>query len=352
MEQGFPPESLVGPFPVRAVVLHVVMAGLLVSAVAGLFLAGRRAVKREELYGWMLLALITPIAASFVAASQPHHIRHEASRLIAFYVLLVWGVALTGMVLNHIRLRRQKQGSPFWWVCISLFLLGVLITAALPSTPAAREAARRSQCKNNLKVIGLAIHNYADVSADMFPAATAGDPAVSWRVNLLPFMDRPDLHEQYQHNRPWDDEANEPVAREYVDGLACPSSPQQMDETGRRYTAYVMPTGPGTVSPIAGAVPRDSLSDGTENTLLVVEACGLEVVWTEPRDFDVAQQPVHINLKGEGKTDSPGLMSSYHARGAQAVFADGRVRFISQNTDPAVLRALTTTSGGEAIPEL
>ena len=77
----------------------------------------------------------------------------------------------------------------------------------------------------------------------------------------------------------------------------------------------------------------------------------LNVVWTEPRDFDVSREPIGVNLGGTGRTDSPGMLSSYHAYGAHAVFADGSVRFIPETIDPQVLRALTTIASGDHMPE-
>ena len=353
MQQGFPSEDMLGALPARVVVLHAVMAGLLISAVVGLFVAGRGKAKRGEVFYWLTLALLTPIAASFVVGQQPSYARGETAPFIAGYVLLVWFMAWIGMVLNHRRLVEQQQGSPFWWVCISLFFLGIVITLSLPQTPAAREAARRSQCRNNLKQIALALHNYADVTSGMFPAAATGTPAVSWRVTVLPFLNTVngvELRRRYQLDLAWDDAANEPIAQTANSELTCPSNPSGMDDRERYYTAYVMPTGAGTISPDVQGTYRDDIPDGTANTMLVVEACGLEIVWTEPRDIDVTQQPVHINLKGQGKTDSPGLMSSYHLNGAHATFVDGSVRFISQNIDPNVLRAMTTMNGGEPLP--
>ena len=112
-----------------------------------------------------------------------------------------------------------------------------------------------------------------------------------------------------------------------------------------------MVTGPGSFSAGTRSIVPHDIKDGAANTLAVVEASGLNVVWTEPRDFDVARQPVGVNLKGLGRTDSPGLMSSYHQAGAQGAFADGSVRFINENIDPRVLKALTTIDSGDVVKE-
>ena len=193
------------------------------------------------------------------------------------------------MAVSHVRLRKQQQGSPFWWVCGSLVLLGGLIAVSLPSVPMAREAARRSQCKNNLKQIALAVHNFMDASGGAFPVAASGDPPVSWRVELLPYLDRASLVGMYHRDQTWDHADNEPVAKTSVSGLMCPSSRDSCDKAGWFYSRYVMLTGPGTVSPGNTDVRKADVTDGMANSMLVAEACGLEIVWTSPRDFDVSR---------------------------------------------------------------
>ena len=88
---------------------------------------------------------------------------------------------------------------------------GVLVALLLPAVQAAREAARRSQCTNNLKQIVLALHNYHDVYK-CFPSAVltdeSGRPIRSWRVAILPFMEQQALYKQYDFNQPWDSPRN------------------------------------------------------------------------------------------------------------------------------------------------
>lgn len=88
-------------------------------------------------------------------------------------------------------------------------------------------------------------------------------------------------------------------------------------------------------------------SDGASNTAIVAEACGQQIVWTEPRDIELTDENLGINLPGHKSGQSIGSWSSYHQNGAHTVLADGSVRFLSVNTDPRVLRAITTVNGGE-----
>ena len=110
-----------------------------------------------------------------------------------------------------------------------------------------------------------------------------------------------------------------------------------------------MPTGPRTVGESSTGTMIQSMTDGTSNTLLVVEACGAQIVWTEPRDVDVAAQPTGINLKGAKPQQSAGWLSSYHSHGTQVLMGDGSVKFLSQRTDPSVLKKLATKDGGEEV---
>jgi prepilin-type processing-associated H-X9-DG protein len=152
----------------------------------------------------------------------------------------------------------------------------------------------------------------------------------------------------YDPTQTWDSPANEPVAKEVIVGFVCPSKFAVEDKFGRFYTDYVMLTGPGTFWRAEKPQTREKIIAGESNTLAVVEAWGLNIVWTEPRDADVTELPIGINLTGEGKLDSRGIASSEHSHGTHALFADGRARFLNENIDPQVLKALTTVAGSKA----
>ena len=169
-------------------------------------------------------------------------------------------------------------------------------------------------------------------------------------MNCLPHFgpELTSLSNLYDPAQAWDSPANTPVAKEAVVGFVCPSKYPIEDDTGRFYTGYVMLTGPGAFSTADKPLSRKMIRDGESNTLAVVEAWGLNIVWTEPRDADVAELPIGINLADNGKLGSRGIASSKHPHGTNVLFADGRARFLNENIDPQVLKALTTRAGGEA----
>lgn len=353
MEHDFPPGSNWNSVSGSAIAIHVLMLALVLSSIAGLFWTRRRPATASDLWGWVTMIIIAPIGAVFVRSMLGYYAKTAATPFLVGYVLFVWLVSLAGFFRSHISLKRQGLSSAGGCVFASLLALGLLMTALLPAVPQAREAARRSQCKNNLKQIGLALHNFVDEHGE-FPHASAGNPTVSWRVQILPHFDQHNLFEKYDQKTPWDSETNDPIARTQVSGMSCPSrrTPSNgASEDGRIFTDYTMLTGPGTISDHFEPRNPAGIKDGASNTLAVVEAAGLNIIWTEPRDASVNREPLGINFKGKGNYDSPGLMSSWHVGGAQATFADGSVRFINQDIDPAVLKALTTVDGGEQLPQ-
>lgn len=353
MEHGFPPGSASSGMTAGAIVFHLAMLMLAVGSVGGLFLTRKRIATGSDIWMWGLVIFAAPIAVFMVVPTLGRFAREAAAPFVLWYILFVWAVSFTGMVRSHRFIRRQQKSSPLWYSIISLAILGVLITMSLPAVPHAREAARRAQCQNNVKQLATALHNYR-VKHETFPLAVTGSPVVSWRVQLLPFYDRQTLYEQYDLDAAWSSEQNEPLSRIVVSSLRCPSRRLPVggvDEQGRCFTDYAMLTGDNSFSDNIKPRTLEGITDGESNTLALVEATGLNIIWTEPRDAKVGRDPLGINLKGTGTHDSPGLMSSWHPGVAHAAFVDGSARHINQNIDSAVLKALTTVNGGEIIPE-
>ena len=217
----------------------------------------------------------------------------------------------------------------------------VLVALLLPAVQAAREAARRAQCVNNLKQIGLAMLNYESAMGS-FPGAAVvdkqGKPLLSWRVAILPFLEQAPLYNKFKLDEPWDSPHNKELIQYMPSVYACPSNGPPA-EPG--LTPYQVFAGPGSLfSP--GKPPRIvDVTDGTSNTLMVVEAAR-PIPWTKPDDlpFDIAQNFRPAALFGAG---------SKHPGGFNALFADGSVRFLKITINPVVLKALITRSGGEVI---
>lgn len=224
---------------------------------------------------------------------------------------------------------------------------GLLVALLLPAVQSARGAARRMQCSNNLKQIGLALHNYHDVHKCFPPAYIAdknGKPMHSWRVMILPYIEESALYDQYNFDEPWDSPNNMAVAAQMPDVFRCPSSPQI--GTGNE-TNYVVVIGDSKKFPQTLFSPNKGISfgkvtDGTSNTIAVVETA-TPVPWTQPdADLNFSTMQFAINAGANSiSSDHPGV--------ANVLFADGSVRPLSKSVDSRTLRNLIQPADGNVI---
>jgi prepilin-type processing-associated H-X9-DG protein len=232
-------------------------------------------------------------------------------------------------------------------VVVLLFVAG---TAAVmyPAIRAAREAARKSSCTGHLKQFGVAFHYYHEKFGCFPPAFVAdqtGNPMHSWRVLILPFLGDQRLeraYAQYHFNEPWNGPNNRQVAdvidSARINPFACPSS------ISHRETNYVAVVGPETVWPGPKATASDEVTDGTSNTILIVEIADSGMRWMEPRDLTFEQASQDIN-----SSSIKFSLSSNHAGGANTLFCDGSVRFLKDDIPSNLLRKLLTATGGETV---
>lgn len=210
----------------------------------------------------------------------------------------------------------------------------------LPAIDSAREAARRSSCNCNLKQFGIALHNYLDTYGCLPPAYIAdshGRPMHSWRVLLLPYLEGKQIFQTYDFNEPWDGPHNRLLADQMPKSFRCPSD--SVSKPGE--TSYALVVGPATMWPEGDAIPFRNVSDGSENTLAIVEVAGAGIHWMEPRDV-----PINVAKAGIGKAPKLGICSR-HPGGVQAVFADGSVHFLNETISQADLEALITPADGK-----
>ncbi len=234
---------------------------------------------------------------------------------------------------------KQKKSwkFPLFQVLAILSIIAVMGALLLPAVRQAREPARRSQCKNNLKQIGLALHNYHD-TYNAFPPAyivdADGKRLHSWRTLILPFLDQASLYETFDLSKPWDDPANAKAFATRIGAYQCPSS--KLSETNTTYLAIV--TSNSCLRPTEGRQLRE-ISDGPGNTMMVIEVPVEHAVhWMSPLDAD---EDLVLGIGPETKLD--------HVGGVHALFCDGVVRFISAEMKPDVRRALISVAGGEVI---
>jgi hypothetical protein len=234
-----------------------------------------------------------------------------------------------------------KTGSKFnllhllWIVPVGL----VVIALFIPLPRRAGEAARRTQCKNNLKQIGLALYNYHDIYGAFPPAYTVdsnGKRLHSWRTLILPFIDQVPLHQKIDLTKAWDDPVNAEAAKTPLHVYHCPSAPGPST-----HTSYVVITGADTCFPGAVSKALSEITDGTANTMMAIEVDSERFVpWMSPTDVD---EHFFLNVGPKSKTS--------HAGGLHTLMADGQVRFLSYNLDVKTRRALMTTDAGDTVGE-
>jgi prepilin-type processing-associated H-X9-DG protein len=221
-----------------------------------------------------------------------------------------------------------------------------MLTPLFISVQSARGAARRIQAMNNLKQIGLAMHNYHDVYKH-FPSAVVygignkdkdkkgGRVGHSWRVELLPFLEAAPLYTQYIFNEPWDSENNKKILAQMPAVFRDPN-----DDSKSTNSSYYALVGEGTVfSPKDGfkdGVRLRDITDGSSNTLAVVEA-KRSIPWTKPEDIPFDPKKELPNLGGWNKG------------GYNALFCDGHVRFIADAIDKTMLKWLILRNDGHAV---
>ena len=238
------------------------------------------------------------------------------------------------------------------WVFVQcVVVLLVVAFLFMPPLEQGREDARRMQCLNNIRNIGMAIQNYAvDHSGDI-PATEAGEPPHSWRVDLLQYIEQSGLRDRYNEAQQWNVGENQEIAKSTIQVYQCPSAPVPTTTDGYALTAYATITGTDAMWDKKKSLNLGEISggDGLSQTLQIVEACGQNIAWSEPRDVDLDSMRVGINLPGKAKGRSGSLLSSYHEGGVNVIFGDGSARFLSETIDPKVLKKLCTATGGEKV---
>ena len=113
----------------------------------------------------------------------------------------------------------------------------------------------------------------------------------SWRVLILPYMDRQDLYQQYNMKEPWDSPHNRALAARMPEVYRCPSESVPKSPADVGMTSYLMLVGPGCVSTGPKSVNSTELRKGADNTLMVLESAHSGVNWMEPKDCDAAHFP-------------------------------------------------------------
>ena len=213
-----------------------------------------------------------------------------------------------------------------------------------PPIGAARAAAQRNQRINQFKQFALAFWNYESANQNFVTQANydaKGQPLLSWRVHLLPYLDQQALYAEFHLDEPWDSPHNRNLIERMPEVFADPN-PAVQRSVGAGRTTFVAPVSAETVFPPRKALPdgkplrvRDVM-DGTSKTILFVEVVPERaVVWTKPEDWNVDLEHALVGVR---RTDQSGFV---------AAFNDGSVRVMPHDLDEPSMRAFLTRAAGD-----
>ena len=286
----------------------------------------------------------------------------------------------------------RRRGFTLIELLVVIAIIAILIALLLPAVQQAREAARRSQCKNNLKQLGLALHNYHDNSLT-FPLSktTATAPARyrSGYVGMLPYLDQAPMYNTMDQSLSQLVAPNLQFNTRVISVLVCPSDPDSgrtdlggadgsTTGAGADYSFNVgdnrnstTTTGaPGTDSygniglgvPGRGPFTRYSwvsrirdITDGTSNTIALGESlashCIWQAAWSVQSFATTAFPPNYANATFKASPGNPDCIGyrSAHVGGVHVLMLDGAVRFISDNISGTTLNALASRANGEVV---
>lgn len=271
-----------------------------------------------------------------------------------------------------------RRGFTLIELLVVIAMIGMLIALLLPAVQAAREAARRIQCTNNLKQIGIALHNYHD-RVGAFPPGyvsriandgTDDGPGWGWAACLLADLEQASLHAGIHFDLDIGDATNATARTTSLSAHLCPSDGRSgtfNPDDSAAIVAHASYAGcfgsnelenePGLGN---GMFYRNSrtrgaeVTDGLSNTLMVGERARRNSVSTWPGAVPDADEAPSLVLGDTGTTpNSPHAdaddFSSRHPHGANFLFADGSVHPIRNTINPAVWNSLATRAGGEPI---
>jgi hypothetical protein len=253
--------------------------------------------------------------------------------------------------------RKLPRPTLIEWLVVAGIIL-VLIGLLLPAFDVARESARVATCRNCMRQLALALYTKALTPKGRLPQAIVRDdlgyPMHSWRASILRHIDEQSTFEQYDWSQPWNSPANRALGVP-IEVFGCPSDPAV--GLNASHTNYFAIIGSRTAWPDERGLPTTKITDGMEDTILLLEAFNLNVPWIEPRDLSFAEAVDLLTGRAPDRLahrryEEPGYFYRWRQadrRGVHAAFADGTVRFLPVPLPEEMAKALLTANAGDQV---
>lgn len=240
-------------------------------------------------------------------------------------------------------------------------------------------------CANNLKQIGLALHDYADTfgykartgqKVVKLPAGTIPVPGLeteqrlSWLVAILPFLEQDDLYRRFDQSTGWNSPGNLTLSQTPLEVFVCRDWRREYPSANSWETPYIgiAGLGPNAAAQPLGApnigafgferrVTLTEVKDGTSNTMMVLESARDTGPWAQGgfatvRSLDPEDKPYLGTGRPFGGTHftENSIFKKGHAFRCNVLMMDGAVRYLDNSASPEILEALATIAGGEKVP--
>lgn len=242
---------------------------------------------------------------------------------------------------------------------VVIAIIGVLIALILPAVQAAREAARRISCSNNLKNHTLALCHFHDAHRHYPPGHLLEQSlGFSWATFLLPHLEQQTVYDQIDWQTPWEHPKHLVVRQTILPIFRCPSGQLEFPgdtDYGGVLGSLIQPPGLGAASDLqnrgtlilgytsSDVISASSILDGLSNTICIAESRDIA---PEDDGYWISGVSCVSHDKGRVNTERLGIFGS-HSQGANTARADGSILFLSRSVEEAIVGALCTRNGNE-----
>lgn len=228
------------------------------------------------------------------------------------------------------------------WPAVTAVVCAVGFVAYAPSFEIGNyDPPTRTQCANHMRQISLALYAYHSTHGQYPPLYTTnaeGEPLLSWRVLILPYLERRDLYEQFQLDEPWNSPHNRPLARRMPEWFRCPTagSPE--------LTSYLAVVGDETVWRPEGGISYRDIPERRLSTGLLIEDPFSDVIWTQPADLSLESEDWRIQRLLRMSNEEG------HHGGLHVALTTGEIKFVSKRSLTAKKLRSLFTAPDDGIP--